>query len=110
MNSRKLARLVGDLSRLQLKAKRKAAAFVGKQRLRVPDKQANSLHPPRTDEQPQACSIGGRRSLTASTQRKEEGAGQLLSASSSSKQVLATQAHSLHSPHTDEQPQACWIG
>ena len=72
MNSRKLARLVGDLSRLQLKAKRKAAAFVGKQRLRVPDRQANSLHPPRTEEQPQACSIG-LRSLTAPEHSKEEG-------------------------------------
>ena len=47
------------------KAKRKAvAAFVGKQPVRVPATQAHSLHPPRTEEQPQACSIG-RRSLTA---------------------------------------------
>ena len=33
--------------------KRKAAAVVGKQLLRVPGRQAHSLHPPCTDEQPQ---------------------------------------------------------
>ena len=47
---------------------------LAKQPVRVPTKQANSLHPPRTEEQLQACSIG-RKSLTAPVQSKEEGGG-----------------------------------
>ena len=47
----------------------KAAALVAKQLLQVLTRQANCLHPPRTDEQPQAYS-SGRRSLTAPAQSK----------------------------------------
>ena len=61
-----------DHWRLSCKPKRKAAAWVGKHLLRVSTKQANNLHPPRTEEQPQACSTG-RRSLTAPVPSKEEG-------------------------------------
>ena len=81
-------------------------ASVSKQPVeRVPTRQANSLHPPRTKDQPQACSIG-RRSLTAPVQSKEEGGGSLCqqaaraSASQTGKQCV-------HPPRTEDQPQAC---
>ena len=61
---------------VRCKAKMKAAAFVGKQLLRVPARQANILHGHRTDEQLQACSIG-RRSMTALLQSKAEESGSL---------------------------------
>ena len=72
--SHTLARMmVKDSSRLRCKAMTKEATdFASKQLLQVPARQANSSHPPRTEEQPQACSIG-RRSVTAAVQSKEEG-------------------------------------
>ena len=60
----------------QIKDLNAAVACVGEQPLRVQARHANTLHPPRTEEQPQACWIG-RRSLTAPVHSKEEGGGSL---------------------------------
>ena len=76
-SSRKCDRLVGGRWRLRYTAKRKVtAACVGEHLLRVLARHANSLHPPLTKEQPQACSIG-RRFLMAPVHSKEEGGGSL---------------------------------
>ena len=79
-SSRKLAQSVGDPSRLRCKAKRKVAAFVGKQLVRVPPKQANSLYPPCTKEQATRCAPKSGHELArlvgdamAPVQSKEEG-------------------------------------
>ena len=64
----------------------------------------NSLHPPHTAEQPQACSTG-RRSVT---QSKEDERRQPVLASSSSE--CRSVQNSLHLPHTKELVQACSTG
>ena len=51
------------------KQRRKRMTVVSKQLLRVPARQPSTLHLPRTEEQPQACSRC-RRSMTASEQSK----------------------------------------
>ena len=74
----------------------------------MPARQANSVYPPRTVKQPQACSIG-RWSGAAPVQIKEAAVALVIK---SCLGVLARQANSLHPPHTEEhkQPQACSIG
>ena len=85
------------------------AAFVGKQPVRVPATQAHSLHPPRTEEQPQACSIG-RPEVPDGSGAKAKRQTVAAFVGKQPVRVPARQAHSLHPPRTEEQPQACSIG
>ena len=116
---------------MQSKEEGRQAACDSKHRLRVPARQANSLHPPRTAQQPQACSTG-RRSVTAPVLSKEKEMQQPVLACSSCKcfghrqtvcnrlapkrfcakrsAVFGHFADSLHPPRTKEQPQACSTG
>ena len=86
-----------DHWRLSCKPKRKAAAWVGKHLLRVSTKQANNLHPPRTEEQPQACSTGRRHSWWLWCKAKRKAAAsvgkQLVPATAQANSKFASTAH-----------------
>ena len=66
---------------------------------------AHTLHPPRTEEQPQACSIG-RWSLTAPVQSKEDCGDSLCWRAA---RLFGSTTNTLHSPHTEEARSACSI-
>ena len=74
--------------------------------VRVPARQANSLHPPRTAQQPQACSTGRTSLHDGSHAKQREEAGGILCRQRS----RPDRQNSLHPPRTQAKPQACSTG